>query len=115
MPRSQQTTASAARRDDCISDEYGLSPRALFVAFELGFSLWKLAFATQRGEKPRRRSVDARDLSALEQELQRAKARFKLPADAAVYSCYEAGRDGFWLHRYLASRGIENVVVDSAT
>ncbi|MGH8611114.1 MAG: hypothetical protein ACREYF_03460 [Gammaproteobacteria bacterium] len=30
-------------------------------------------------------------------------------------SCYEAGRDGFWLHRYLVSSGIENVVLDSAS
>ena len=32
-----------------------------------------------------------------------------------MVSCYEAGRDGFWLHRYLQSRGIDNVVVDSAS
>jgi transposase len=35
--------------------------------------------------------------------------------DVRVVSCYEAGRDGFWLHRYLQSCGIENVVVDSAS
>jgi hypothetical protein len=29
---------------------------------------------------------------------------FGLPASAAVRSCYEAGRDGFWLHRWLVSR-----------
>jgi transposase len=32
-----------------------------------------------------------------------------------VRSCYEAGREGFWLHRYLVSRGIENLVVDSSS
>jgi transposase len=32
-----------------------------------------------------------------------------------VVSCYEAGRDGFWLHRYLTVVGIENVVVDSSS
>jgi len=32
-----------------------------------------------------------------------------------VRSCYEAGRDGFWLHRYLTSNGIANVVVDSSS
>ena len=32
-----------------------------------------------------------------------------------VVSCYEAGRDGFWLHRALLSMGIENVVVDSSS
>ena len=32
-----------------------------------------------------------------------------------MVSCYEAGRDGFWIHRYLESQGIENLVVDSAS
>ena len=30
-------------------------------------------------------------------------------------SCYEAGRDGFWIHRYLMEQGIENLVVDAAS
>ena len=30
-------------------------------------------------------------------------------------SCYEAGRDGFWIHRALLAAGVENVVVDSAS
>src|SRR5262249_48491367 len=41
--------------------------------------------------------------------------RFGLPADAPVRTCYEAGRDGFWLHRALRARGIDNVVVDSSS
>src|SRR5262249_22088249 len=43
------------------------------------------------------------------------KVRFGLPPDAPVFTCYEAGRDGFWLHRALTSRGISNVVVDSSS
>ena len=38
-----------------------------------------------------------------------------MPGDVRVVSCYEAGRDGFWLHRYLLSRGIQNQVVDSSS
>ena len=38
-----------------------------------------------------------------------------LPASAAVVSCYEAGREGFWLHRYLQGHGITNHVVDSSS
>ena len=49
------------------------------------------------------------------QEIAKAKKRFHLADDAAVHSCYEAGRDGFWLHRFLESRGIANVVVDSSS
>jgi transposase len=48
-------------------------------------------------------------------EIAKAKQRFGLPADAPVCSCYEAGRDGFWLHRWLRSEGIENIVVDSSS
>jgi len=51
----------------------------------------------------------------LAKEIKQAKKRFGLPDDAPVRSCYEAGRDGFWLHRYLVSRGIENIIVDSAS
>ena len=48
-------------------------------------------------------------------EIGAAKKRFGLPENAAVASCYEAGRDGFWLHRFLLSKKIENLVVDSAS
>src|SRR5262249_18786150 len=57
--------------------------------------------------------LPARDLTRPQQEIAKAKARFDLPADAPVCTCYEAGRDGFWLHRALTSQGINNVVVDS--
>ena len=87
----------------------------LYVAFELAADKGLLAFATQAAEKPRFRQVPARDLARLDDELAKAKVRFRLPADAAVRSCYEAGRDGFWLHRALAARGIENLVVDSSS
>jgi transposase len=36
-------------------------------------------------------------------------------AAAPVVSCYEAGRDGFWLHCFLVAQGITNHVVDSAS
>jgi transposase len=88
---------------------------ALYVAFELGWSEWKLAFATAPADAPRLRSLAARDLQALETEIAKAKQRFGLPADAPVRCCYEAGRDGFWLHRWLTAQDHHNVVVDSAS
>nr|WP_311732106.1 IS110 family transposase [Variovorax paradoxus] len=30
-------------------------------------------------------------------------------------SCYEAGRDGWWLHRWLIEQGVDNIVVDSSS
>jgi transposase len=87
----------------------------LYVALELGCDKWVLASATQAAEKPRFRTVAARNLTALNEELAKAKARFSLPADAPVCTCYEAGRDGFWLHRALTKLGITNVVVDASS
>jgi transposase len=89
--------------------------QALYVALELSQDKWLLACATAAAEKPRFRPLPARDLDRLAQEIARAKDRFGLPADAPVCTCYEAGRDGFWLHRALTSRGIHNLVVDSSS
>ena len=86
----------------------------LYLAFELGESDWKLAFTVGMGQKPRLRSMPSRDLPRLHEEIAKAKQRFQLPADAPVKSCYEAGRDGFWLHRHLTANGVENGVVDSS-
>ena len=88
-------------------------PATLYIALELSQDKWLLACATQAAEKPRFRSLPARDLTRLQEEIAKAKQRFRLPADAPVCTCYEAGRDGFWLHRALTSLGIDNVVVDS--
>jgi hypothetical protein len=65
----------------------------LYVAFELGWKEWKLAFATAPADKPRLCSMPARDLETLQLEIAKAKKRFGLPEDAAVATCYEAGRD----------------------
>ena len=87
----------------------------LYLAFELGWTSWSLAFTTGMAQKPRLRTIPARDLEALRREIQRARQRFELPDDAPVVSCYEAGRDGFWLHRYLLRHGVENRIVDAAS
>src|SRR5215831_4667803 len=92
-----------------------MTTRTLYSALELGQDKWLLACATQAAEKPRFRPLPARNLDRLADEIAKAKARFGLPPDAPVRTCYEAGRDGFWLHRALTSRGIDNVVVDSSS
>ncbi len=87
----------------------------LYLAFELGWTSWNLAFTTGMAQKPRLRTIAARDLDGLQHEIRRAKQRFDLADDAPVVSCYEAGRDGFWLHRYLEKNGIANSVVDASS
>jgi transposase len=85
----------------------------LYIAFELSNTKWKLAFGN--GIKKRQKTITARDLPALMEEIEKARQRFKMRADVQVSSCYEAGRDGFWIHRFLVSEGIHNVVVDSSS
>jgi transposase len=87
----------------------------LYIALELGQDKWLLACTTQAAQKPRFRPVPARDLAKLREEIAKAKVRFQLPPEAAVRTCYEAGRDGFWLHRALTEMGIDNVVVDASS
>lgn len=87
----------------------------LCVAFELSASEWKMAFSPGLGQQPRHRVVRAGELAKVQEEVARAKARFGLPPDTRVSSCYEAGREGFWLHRELVQAGIGNLVVDSAS
>jgi transposase len=89
--------------------------RVLFVAFELSEKTWKLGFTTGHGQKPRERTVAARNQAHLLQEIDQAKRRVGLPETAPVVSCYEAGREGFWLHRFLQAQGITNQVVDSSS
>ncbi len=87
----------------------------LYLAFELGNSEWKLAMTTSIDRAPLLRTIPARALKTLETEIERARVHFGLPATAEAQSCYEAGRDGFWLHRYLVSRSIGNSIVDSSS
>src|SRR5260370_7422249 len=81
----------------------------------LGWNGWELGFSASGDQPVRQRSVGARDLAGLQKEIATAKERFGLAPEAPVRCCYEAGRDGFWLHRYLTHQGIDNVVVDSAS
>jgi len=90
------------------STEY-TTESALFLAFELSKAKWKLGFSIGLAQSPRRRTIDAGDLQALQEEIRMAKRRFGLPETAAVRSCYEAGRDGFWLHRYLLELDFEQI------
>src|SRR5262245_43731531 len=89
--------------------------RVLFVAFELSEKTWQLGFTTGHGQKPRERSFAAGHQARLLQEVAQAKRRFGLLETAPVVSCYEAGREGFWLHRFLHAQGITNSVVDSSS
>jgi transposase len=87
----------------------------LYMALELSQKEWKLAFSVGPGQAPRLRSVMGRDRKGLMEEIRLARERFGLKPEVEVLSCYEAGRDGFWIHRFLDRQRVKNLVVDSAS
>ena len=87
----------------------------LHLAIELSRKKWKLAFSDGRGGRARLRTVAGRDLQALQGEIAQAKRHFGLADEVETVSCYEAGREGFWVHRALAAHGVVNVIVDAAS
>ena len=96
-------------------DECGTEPTPLLMALELGRYQWSVGFTTGMGQRPRRRVLRSEHWARLADEIVAAKRRFGLSADAHVMSCYEAGPDGFWVHRCLTTLGVINVVVDAAS
>jgi transposase len=101
--------SKTTRPDECTANP------TIYLAFELGARTWKLALSTDRGARPRHYTVEAGHLSAVWAAVGRARARWQLGPTTPVVSCYEAGRDGFWLHRALEAAGVRNLVVDPAS
>ena len=98
----------------CQEQDSGFA-QTLYLAFELGENSWSLGLTPGIGQRPRGRMIVARDIEAVLVEIDAAKRRFGLGENVRVVSCYEAGRDGFWLHRFLVHEGIANLVVDSSS
>jgi transposase len=89
------------------------SEAVLYMALELSNTKWRLAFGD--GSRQRQVGIAAGAIGELLEQLGKVKAKWAMPADTRVVSCYEAGRDGFWLHRQLVELGIANRVVDAAS
>ncbi|OGV77785.1 MAG: hypothetical protein A2340_07410 [Lentisphaerae bacterium RIFOXYB12_FULL_60_10] len=89
------------------------SEASVYLAIELSNKEWKLAFGD--GKQIRLIGIPARNQERLWREVARAKVKLGMKAEAPVYSCYEAGRDGFWIHRMLEAGGVKNLVVDPAS
>jgi transposase len=87
----------------------------LLMALELGRKQWVMGFMTTPGGPVRERRLAAESWAQLPAELAAAKARFGLGPEAVVHSCYEAGPDGFWVHRYLTTLDVRNRVVESSS
>jgi len=87
----------------------------LYVALELSRKKWKVGLSDGKMPQIREVTIDAGDLERLRSESEKAKKKFGLSESVVARSCYEAGREGFWVHRALAEMGLENLVVDAAS
>jgi len=85
------------------------------MSLELSKDQWKLTFSVRGQTRLRRRTVEGGKFDRLLQEITYAKKAFRLPEATRVVSCYEAGRDGFWLHRALLASGLDNRVLDASS
>lgn len=85
----------------------------LYIAMELSNRRWRLGFSNRT--KIRQKSVEARDLKEVLKQIKYAKEKLGLEADARVVICFEAGRDGHWIHRWLSDEGFEVLEIDSSS
>ncbi|WP_254070590.1 IS110 family transposase [Acidisphaera sp. L21] len=113
MPNIEHSTQAAAPADATTID----MDATLFVALELSLSSW-LAVASAPGEdKASKHGIAACDgpglLSVLKRLQERAERRLGHPVEVLVMQ--EAGRDGFWVHRWLEAHAVRSVVVDPAS
>src|ERR1700681_53541 len=95
---------------------HGETVRCLF-AIELSKKSWVIGFITPLSEKISRRTLNGCDWKGLLELIEEVRARVSRETGRAVevISCYEAGYDGFWLHRQLEAHGVRNHVIDPAS
>jgi transposase len=89
----------------------------IFAALELSKTSWLLAILTPVSDRislHKLRGGDTANLLAKLAEVQRRISR-DTGKEVPVVTCYEAGHDGFWLHRWLEAQGIHNLVLDPAS
>jgi transposase len=89
----------------------------IFVAIELSQKSWLVTLHSPDKGKMSRHKLEGEDHAELLALIgrERDRAARALGAIPAVVSCYEAGYDGFWLHRLLMAAGITNYVFDPAS
>ena len=88
----------------------------VYVAFELSKVKWKLGIVLPGSEKMSRYTIAGGDLAALTARLTAARTKAARTGESVrIVSCYEAGFDGHWLHRWLTEQGIVNHEIDPAS
>jgi transposase len=100
------------RTDAPTTDDYA----TVYVAFELSKSKWKLGVMIAGSEKMSRYTIGGGDLAALTARLVAARTKAERSGKPVRFmSCYEAGFDGHWLHRWLTDQGVVNYVIDPSS
>jgi transposase len=94
-----------------------LDVATLYVALELSLKTWLVALRSSAGDKVSLKQLPALDQAGLFALIDRMQAELYAAGyrEVRIVSCYEAGRDGFWLHRRLLQHGVESLVVDAAS
>src|SRR5438270_3913340 len=89
----------------------------IFVAIELSMRSWLVTMYCPDRNRMSRHKLEGGDHGGLLALIDRMRERVAraLGVTPAVVSCYEAGYDGFWLHRLLMAAGITNHVFDPAS
>ena len=85
------------------------------MAIELSKKSWIVAVNTPLSDKISYHTVKGwKELLELIDKI-RSRVGRELKRPAEFISCYEAGYDGFWLHRLLEENGVRNYVIDPAS
>jgi transposase len=88
----------------------------LHVALELSKAKWKLGIILPGSQKMSRYTVAGGDVEGLAARLLEARSKAAVSGKPVrIVSCYEAGLDGHWLHRWLIERGIVNHEIDPSS
>lgn len=94
----------------------GCEYATIYIAFELSKSKWQLGLMLPGAEKMSRYRIEGGNLAELSRVLARARAKAEhLGKPVRILSCYEAGLDGHWLHRWLTDSGIVNYEIDASS
>jgi len=105
--RTVNNPPSAASHDETVR---------CVLAIELSKKSWIVAVNTPLSDKVSRHTLEACDWKGLLELIARIRTRvMALNRPVEVVSCYEAGYDGFWLHRLLETHGVCNYVIDPAS
>ena len=100
------------RTDTPATTEYA----TVHLVFELSKAKWKLGVMLPGSEKMSCYTIAGGDLAALTARLAQAQAKAaRCGKPVRIVSCYEAGFDGHWLHRWLTNQGVINHEIDPAS